>query len=343
LTENMDNVLTSETELFTINDFCDVLLVTRGEYDSDDNLIYFDYEKKLNVHKLADDFTKCFDLQYPLSLQSILNICKDSGFKVEFSPDNHKARGYNFTYGDAVCICIKKNDSPSGQRHSLLHELYEIIDEKLYSFEAINYARKKNVIEAKADQFSAYVLVPYDTVFEWINTNGLDVFGLKDFLNCSYITALIRLNEVLCDLVDVDTKESTSVIGILYERPYWNGTPSGRTPRLQFKYFTKSRGFSFRLSRDEVKELRFSTKKNKGLTIQGLIKSFSDSDESALLKNMGFFIKGQTLSVDMLIRTVNWHQYKYTSKVLIQIIPTEQPRLRHLADRLNIPQYEIGE
>jgi len=336
----MNNAVLTETKTRTIDDFCSHMMFECGEYDTDHDVLDFDYGK-VSVHNLSREFIKFFDLQHPLSLESILNICKDSGVKLELLTDDHKARGYNFCYGDEVRIFIKENDSPSGQIHTLLHELYEVIDEKLYSYDAIGYERKKNIVEAKADQFSVYVHVPNETVFQWINTNGLDVFGLKDFLTCSYITALIRLNEVLCELVNVKTAMPTSVIGILYERPYWKGTPSGRTPRLQFKFHAKSRGFSFRLSRNEVKDLRFYGKDIKGLTIPRLIKVFSDSNDNLLLKNMTLVFKEQTLIVDVLIRTVNWHKYKYTSKILIQIIPSEQPHLQHLADRLNITQHEM--
>lgn len=338
----MENAVLPETKTRTIDDFCTHMMFECGEYDKDHDVLDFDYDK-VGVHHLSREFIKFFDLQYPLPIENILDICKDSGFKLELLPDDHQARGYNFSYGDEVRICIKENDSPSGQIHTLLHELYEVIDEKLYSCDAIGYTRKKNVIEAKADQFSAYVHVPHETVFQWINTHGLDVFGLKEFLTCSYITALIRLNEVLCELVNVKSGFPTSCIGILYERPYWKGTPSGRTPRLQFKFHAKSRGFSFRLSRNEVKDLKFYAKDVKGLTIPRLIKAFSDSNDNLLLKNMSLVFKEQSHDVDVLIRTVNWHKYKYTAKILIQIIPSDQHDLRHLAERLNITEYEMGE
>lgn len=337
----MDNAVMTETKSRTIDDFCTHMLFECGEHDAKSGAIDFDYGE-VNPHNLSREFIKFFELTHPLSLEKILTICNDSGFAVELLSNDHKARGYNFSYGENVKIFYKKDDSPSGQIHTLLHELYEVIDGKLYSYDAIGYERKRNAVEAKADQFSAYVHVPHETVFQWINSNGLDVFGLKDFLTCSYVTALIRMNEDLCGLVNARTGLPTSVIGILYERPYWKGTPSGRTPRLQLKFHVKSRGFPFTLSRNEIPDLLFHSKETGELTINRLINAYSKSGSDILLKNVELVFKTSGLTVDILIRTVNWRKYKHTAKILIQIMPSDQTGLRNLADRLNIKQYDLN-
>jgi len=337
----MDNAVMNEAPPITIDDFCHHFMCEYGNYDPHKDAYDFDYATA-GVNNLSREFIKFFELQHPFSIEALLTICKDSSFTVKLLPDNHKSRGYNFSYGEDVRIFIKENDSPSGQIHTLLHELYEIIDEKLHSYSNNGYKREKKVIEAKADQFSAYVHVPHETVLQWINTNGIDVFGLKDFLTCSYVTALIRTNEVLCGVVRATTNEHIPVIGILYERPYWKGTPSGRTPRLQLKFHTKSRGFPFTLSRNEVKDLLFYSKEIGDLTISKLINAYSKSGDDVLLKNIEMVFKTSGLTVDILIRTVNWRKYKHTAKILIQLIPSTHKELRNLAERLNIKQYDLG-
>ena len=169
----------------------------------------------------------------------------------------------------------------------------------------------------------------------WIDEHGLDVFGIKEFFQCSYTTALIRLNLALCR-----SEKQIPLICILYERPYWNKTPSGRTQRLKFKHFTKSQGFTFQLSKHEIKEICFHTQKNPSLSVPQLIKKFYHSSGNLLVKKIKLTFKDVTLTVDVLVQTVNWNNHKHTSKVLIQIIPSEFSNLRSLADRLKIKQYE---
>ena len=336
----MNNTLLPKTEPYTIRGFIVRIMAKCREIDFENDRINYNY-CNINIETLSQEFISYFRLRYPLTLIQILTICYNSGFFVHWFSDNQKSRGYNFNYKDEVYILIKENDSPSGQIFTVLHELYEIIDQKICSYISSGNKKIKKIIEEKADQFSSYIFLPSENVSKWINSNGLDVFGLKNFYNCSYATALIRINEELCNLSDEETGGPTPMIDILYERPYWKQTRNSKTPPLQLKLYKKSRGFPFSLSRSEIKDLHFRVYKTLDKTVEQLIDSFSKSDNSAFLHNAKMVFEDYELTVDILIQTVNWRKYKYTAKVLIQIIPSSHKDLLKLAYRLGIKRYNI--
>lgn len=321
----------------TIDSFCSHVMF---EYKKISFFKIFENKKfNLDAYFLANEFRKYFNLQYPLSLQQILTICNDSNFSVHMLPGKNKSRGYNFTYGDKVAIFFKEKDSPSGQIYTVLHELYEIIYRKI-DLQNPNFFYKdiKKDVESKANLFSACVYIPYENALDWIDSNGLDVFGLKNFFNCSYITAVIRMNEVLCNAINAFTLVPTPAISIFYERPFWKQDTDGKTPRLQLKFYGKSQGFPFTLKRSEINEILFSNKEIENISIPKLINAFSKSDNEFILHNIKMVFRSSELRVDILIRKVNWRKYKYTAKVLIQIVPSCHKDLLNLANRLGIKQ-----
>ena len=336
----MNNTLLPKTEPYTIRGFIVRIMAKCREIDFENKRINYNYSN-ISIEILSQEFINYFGLRYPLTLIQILTICSNSGFSVHWFSDNHKSRGYNFDFRDEVHIYIKEDDSPSGQIFTVLHELYEIIDQKIYSYISGGNKKIKERIEEKADQFSSCVFLPSENVTEWINSNGLDVFGLKNFYNCSYATALIRINEELCNLSDEETGGPTPMIDILYERPYWKQTRNSKTPPLQLKLYKKSRGFPFSLSRSGIKDLHFYVDKTLDKTVEQLIDPFSKSDNSEFLHNAKMVFEDNELTVDILIRTVSWREYKYTAKVLIQIIPSSHKDLSKLAFRLGIKKYNI--
>jgi hypothetical protein len=336
----MEQATMSTTDAKTIENFYTDMLFEYGDFDKD-KVLAFDYGR-IDPHSLARRFNKYFGLQYPLTLEQLLTICHESGFTVEILPDHHKARGANFSYNDEVKILFKEKDSLAGQIHTILHELYEVIDSNLYRCSDNGYKRKKSEIEAKADQFATYIHVTDESVVNWVNSNGLDVFGLRDTLACSYATALIRLNEVLCGVVRASSATPIPMIAILYDRPYWNKTPSGRTPRLQLRAYTKSKGFPFRMSRAETEKLLFFRKDIGQMTVHSLIKAFSKDDKkcNVLIPDVEMLFDTASVTSDILIRTVKWRKYRYTAKVLLQVVPSAEKDLMNLAKRLDCHIYE---
>lgn len=286
-------------KIYTIENFCSHIMF---EYKKINFFKTFKNKKfNLDAYFLANEFRKYFKLQYPLSLQQILTICNDSNFSVHILSGKNKSRGYNFTYGNKVSIFFKEKDSPSGQIFTVLHELYEIIYRKI-DLQNPNFFYKdiKKDVESKANLFSACVHIPYENVLDWMDSNGLDVFGLKKSFNCSYLTAVIQMNEVLCRMINPFIDFPIPVISIFYERPYWQTDKDEKTPCLQLKFYGKSQGFPFAIKRSEIKEILFYSKKIGDISVRKLINAFLKSDNELLLHNIKMVFKGSELGVDIL-------------------------------------------
>ncbi|GAF98643.1 unnamed protein product, partial [marine sediment metagenome] len=112
--------------------------------------------------------------------------------------------------------------------------------------------------------------------------------------------------EVLCKMINPFIDFPIPVISIFYERPYWKGNKEGKTPYLQLKFYGKSQGFPFAIKQSEIKEILFYSKKIGNIAIRKLVNALLKSDNELLLHNFKMVFKGSELTVDILIRTVNW-------------------------------------
>lgn len=330
----------------TINCFC---LAVTVQYE-----LFFskglDFYSNLDPHDLADEFVSFFELKYPLTFKQLFDICRRSNIYVNFIPGKHKARGYNFSYGKTTSIHIRNSDSPSGKIHTLLHELYEIIDDRLFVIGS-TYGRKfdKYILEQRADRFAACAHVPGREILRWIHEKGLDIFGLEKYCNSSYATALTRLNEYLQRFTILnDRVEPLPMIGILYERPYWKKTPSGRLPRMRLTCFTNSDEMTFDLKSENMAKVGFFNRNTKAtFDINHLIKLFAREGLDTFFPNLLMYTRDSLDSkingiacVDLLARVVEWNKYHYPMKLLIQIMPSHRPYLARVADSLKIEYYD---
>jgi len=326
----------------TINCFCLAVTVQHELFFSKG----LDFYSNLDPHDMADEFVSFFELRYPLNFRQLFDICRRSNIYVNFLPGKHKARGYNFSYGRSTSIHIRNSDSPSGKIHTLLHELYEIIDERLFVIGS-TYGRKfdKYILEQRADRFAACVHVPGREILRWIHEKGLDIFGLEKYCNSSYATALVRLNEYLQRFIILnDRVEPLPMIGILYERPYWKKTPSGRLPKMRLTCFTNSDKDTFDLEKDDIGKVSFFEKRTEAeINLAYLVKIFSQEGLDTFFYDKIMFMRqpeDKKLKIlgrmDILVRVVEWNKYHYPMKVLVQIMPSHRSHLARVADSLKI-------
>lgn len=295
------------------------------------------YFKSIDIIDLTWEFIDFFKIEYPLSIEQLKKICNNSNYKVVGTlSDKHKPRGYHFLIEKEGIICFKENDAPSGQIYTIIHELYEIIEYKLLSYSIDKGETGKDETESKANQFAALVYAPDEAVALWIYEYGLDVFGLKDGLKCSYATALIRIHEVLLKFPEITSGKHLPIISILFESPYWNKKNNEKTPLPQLKIYKKNRGFFFKLRHNEIKELLFNSKGGTYLSILKILYLSYSSGYDVLLKNIEMKFKKNKLTVDILIRNVKWGNYFYPVKILIQLVPSKQKELKELAKKLHI-------
>jgi hypothetical protein len=179
---------------------------------------------------------------------------------------------------------------------------------------------------------------------EWIKNYGLDVIGLKKYLNCSYATALIRMNEEQCKWKGAEEGLFKPFIGLLYEWPYWEESQNGEHhPRLQLKVFTKSKGFSFQLIKSEVNNLIFVDSTGRYSCPPRIKNAFARLREDALFQNVNLLYIETSLAVDVLVTTITWKRYPHNPpKVLIQIMPSEYRYLPQLAEIRGIPKRDFS-
>jgi hypothetical protein len=331
----MARIMINEIQQNTIDNFCLHVIKSYVNYSTHTNTYGIDY-KSIDINVLAWDFINFFQIEYPISRLQLLEICHNSKYKIKLLSDIHKPRGYHFLYNNEGMIFYKQNDAPCGQIYTLLHELYEIIEHNLLSYNINIGDTLKEETEIKANQFAAFVYAPDEAVASWINEFGLDVFGLKDGLKCSYATALIRMHDVLLKFPGKIPSRNLPIISILFERPYWNKKNRERIPWPQLKTYKKSKGFYFKLNKKEIKELHFHSRDGSNLSILKLIPLSLAVGYDFLLKDVEMEFRTYKLTVDILIRNVNWARYRFPVKVLIQLMPSKKKTLRELARNLNI-------
>lgn len=234
--------------------------------------------------------------------------------------------------------------------HTLLHELYEIIDERLFVIGS-TYGRKfdKNILEQRANRFAACAHVPGREIYRWIHEKGLDIFGLEKYCNSSYATALTRLSEYLQRFTILNDRiEPLPMIGILYERPYWKKKSGGRLPNMQLSCFTNSDEVTFDLKIEDMAKVGFFNRNTEtAFEMNYLIKLFAREGLATFFPNLLMYIRDSLdgklkaiARVDLLIRVVEWNKYHYPMKLLIQIMPSHRPYLARVAESLKIDSYD---
>ncbi len=290
-------------------------------------------------HLLANRFVSFFDVGYPLTRAQLEHLCEASDITVMASgTQGHRARGGNCSYQGKTFIYYKESDAPAAQVHSILHELFEVIERWLHEFTELR-PRSHRIVERKANEFAARVQVPPTRIMEWINVNGIDVVGLRRKFDCSYATALIQLADVLSNTVNMATRSSLPMIGLLYERPIWRRSPTGRLPRLVLRYFVKTPGFPFNLRKTGLG--RVSIHQN-GRTCS--LRRLAQSGSQLFLDQVEFQIDGRAYPVHIVVNTVRWRSVPLKPvKVVIQIMPADCRSLRTLAANYGLQPSELFE
>jgi Zn-dependent peptidase ImmA (M78 family) len=316
-------------EVKKIENFCNELKNKHKEITD------IEYIKK-NCESFANDFIKFFGLEYPLDLPKLLNICHNSDIEVQTYTGKYKARGYNFCYGDKVIICYNENDSPSGKIHSVLHELFEIIIGRIMNKGTFKITKDKKEFEWLAEQFAAMVRVPGAKIISFINEHGFDVFMLRKYFNCAYITAVIRFHEGLFKAVIKNTDKPIPFISILYERAYWE--QKEKTPSLELTTFKRTKGFPFTMEKSSVSQIKIYDDYR-----EFPIDNFTKLNDNFFFPNVRMNYNNKDIPVDLFIRVRQWYGHQYPPKVLIHIIPTEYKYLHVLANKHSIKAYNLTE
>lgn len=266
---------------------------------------------------LAESFIKHFNIKHPLSFETIKEICDDSGINVEPTTDSGKLRGANCSYKGSILIYYRSSDAPVSRVHTVLHELYEVIEQDL-SGRPVSKLKLRKEIDFEADEFASNIQVPFKEVKKWIKQNGVDLLSLRRHFDCSYASAMFRLADVLCKINLPRKREKLPIIFLLYERELVRGKRYKKIPKLKLKFYKKTMGFPFRMRKHEVEsaEIEIENKRKK-------LRSFVSLEREILLKNVPFHFNGTAISTNILAQTIIWPSIHSSrpAKLLIQIVP----------------------
>ena len=217
----------------TLDDFCRHLMDGDPPYD------------RLHPTGAAREFVDFFSLSPFPRMDETESLLKRAEIAtVVRSHDTGGFRGYHTgTNIGSYQIVIDATDGIVAQEHTVLHETYEIVKERLGDlYTDIGVPQGKSMCR-QADRFAAAVLMqPY-----WFSlfavSSGLDVIALQKAFGRAYSSVILRLAEVMRD---------QPLIAILYERgearePYFRTT----APVVHFRSTVVARtpGFGARHSR----------------------------------------------------------------------------------------------
>lgn len=162
---------------------------------------------------IAKEFSEYFRLCVPptLTTNDLLSLCKEIGLGLPREMTlPEKIRGFHVETELGFEISYKEGEWDGGIRHTVLHEIYEILIHILDEEVPSNLVTGK-VKESNAHQFAATVLMPRDNFLDHCIRFSFDPLSLQDKYNQSYHSIVLRMRDVL--------KGQTSFVGLIYENP----------------------------------------------------------------------------------------------------------------------------
>lgn len=145
-------------------------------------------EDELHPEAIAGKFSLFCNLSRPPGYLEIINASYDlvPNITIKDFPDSLK--GFHAIYKDDIQISLR-NDESAAIAHTLLHELFEIIIERLNTKRMPAY----ELNQYKANLFAASVLMPEDIFFKFALRSNLDLNLICQRYWVSYSSLLIRL------------------------------------------------------------------------------------------------------------------------------------------------------
>ena len=197
-----------------------------------------DWKATLSPMSLAREFVEYFNLSDFPRFQEIQRLLKGAGVGELMGsnlPDG--LRGVHFGTEDGqYAIHYAENEWEGSWDQTILHETYEILQEKLQGLCQSYRAPKGKQLCRQADCFAAVVLLQPEMFSFLAETTGFDVVALQRLYRRSYASVALRLVEVMRDqpllvaLYDRRTNESQQTQGAQVSPRDFVATVVARTP-----------------------------------------------------------------------------------------------------------------
>ena len=153
--------------------------------------------------ELATEFVRYFGLSvYPRleHLRSMLERSTTIGVQAARLPG---LRCFHFTLGDGNPTILYEEDQWAGaQEHTILHELYEVMQEQLERQSSDFRAPRGRSLCRAADRFAAAVLLQADVFRAFLLATGFDLLAVSRSFRRSYSSVIYRTKEVLGNELD---------------------------------------------------------------------------------------------------------------------------------------------
>ena len=226
---------------YPLNEFCHALV--NGE-----NL-----RGRLLPTYVAREFVEFFDLSAFPRMEELTELLKRAGVgTVVCSRMLGGLRGYHIgTKNGGYEIEIDASDGNGAKEHTLLHETYEIIRERLRDLHPrIGLPQGKSMCR-QADRFAAATLMQPGWFSLFAENAGFDVVALQRIYGRAYSSLTLRLAEVM---------HHQPLLAVLYERKE-EGEPQMWAPAAEPEVFratvvARTAGFRLRTSKRPLSTLR---------------------------------------------------------------------------------------
>lgn len=257
-------------------------------------------ETNLSPTEIARKFSLFHQLSSPPKYNQIIDAC--FAFVGDLQEDNlpDTMRGFHFIYNDHIQITLKKRERTSGIAHTLLHELFEIIIEKLNEKKTPPY----ELTQYKANLFAASVLMPKEEFFKFSLDSNLDFMAIRDkYLHLSCLSLLLRLRYLfginkICYLgVVVENKKAH------YHKDY----PGNRNNLSNFEITTVTRSPEDSITFNNKALLEFLSRCHEKIIAQK-----DEYKKSITLEEGDFLIKASPFM---------YHKYDAIKTIVMQILP----------------------
>ena len=224
-----------------LNDFCHRLMNGRANGG------------RLQPAAIAKEFVDYFGISTFPRMGEIREKLETAGIRVEITgQETGGLRGHHVGTRDGdYHIVLDAADWDGAHEHTLLHEAYEIVRERLRDlYPRIGSPEGKSKC-SQADRFAAAALMQPRWFSIFAEVSGFDVVTLHEMYGRAYSSLTIRLTEVM---------QNQPLLAVLYERTEpgeprrWSATPSPDLFRA--KVVVRTPGFKLRTVKNPMRYLR---------------------------------------------------------------------------------------
>ena len=154
-------------------------------------------KRRLAPPSMARAFVKFFGLSLRPTMDELMEVLQSAGIEsISKASLPSGIRGFHYSVDDGpYTINYLEGDWVGAQEHSILHEMYEIIQE-LLGYLPPGKVPPKWVCR-EADRFAACVLMQPDVFAMYAEASGLDIVALQQVYSLSYASVTMRLAEVM--------------------------------------------------------------------------------------------------------------------------------------------------